>query len=161
MEDEKKEYNIFNFDSDSDDKQENENENQKKNSPTPPYDENDKESVKLEKLVNTLLNSKTKKLYDRIYVTDIAFLLKNEDFSSNFEKRAKNEEILYGWFIQDQSDEELLHNMVIRLKKKGLEKIEHAIMVSPPEDYNINDDIEFYSIIICRFILGKNVGLNQ
>ena len=36
--------------------------------------------------------------------------------------------------------------------------MEHEIMVSPPEDYNIND---IYSVIICRFILGKNVGLNR
>ena len=49
--------------------------------------------------------------------------------------------------------------MIIRLKEKGLEKIEHEIMISPPEDYNIYDSL--YSIIICRFILDKNVGLNK
>ena len=89
---------------------------------------------------------------------DYAYFLKNKDISSNFEKRAKNEETLYGWFIQDERDEKLKEDMIIRLKEKGLEKIEHEIMVSPPEDYNIYD---LYSIIICRFILGKNVGLNR
>ena len=49
--------------------------------------------------------------------------------------------------------------MIIRLKEKGLEKIEHEIIVSPPEYYNIYDSL--YSIIICRFILGKNIGLNR
>ena len=88
-----------------------------------------------------------------------AFSLKNEDISSNFEKRAKNEETLYGWFIPDLSDEYLKETQIISLKEKGLEKIEHEIMVSPPEDYNFYDSLDF--IIICRFILGKNVGLRR
>ena len=168
MKDEKKEDNIFKFDSESDDDQEDNNSklkekidknkeenysSQTKNSPSP-----SKESLQLETLVNALLNSKNKKNYDPIYVTDMAFLLKNNDRFSNFEKRAKNEETLYGWFIPDENDEELFGEMIIRLKKKGLEKIEQEIMVSPPDDYNIFD---LYSIIICKFILGKNVGINS
>jgi len=162
----KDEKNIFNFESDSDDNQEKENEeennsNKKNNSPSPSNDENDKEpeNVKLKRLVNTLLNSKTKKKYDSIYEVDMAYFIKNEDISSNFEKRAKNEETLYGWYIPDESDECLrIGEMIMRLKAKGLEKIEQEIMVSPPEDYNID---YLYSVIICRFILGKNVGLNR
>ena len=114
--------------------------------------------MKLKTLVNTLLNNKNKKKYDSIYEVDYAFLLKNKDISANLEKRAKNEETLYGWFIPDENGEELLMKRIIRLKEKGLEKIEHEIMVSPPEDYNIYD---LDSVIICRFILGKNVDLNR
>ena len=162
----KDEKNIFNFESDSDDNQEKENQeennsNKKNNSPSPSNDENDKEpeNVKLKRLVNTLLNSKTKKKYDSIYEVDMAYFIKNEDISSNFEKRAKNEETLYGWYIPGESDECLrIGEMIMRLKAKGLEKIEQEIMVSPPEDYNID---YLYSVIICRFILGKNVGLNR
>ena len=165
MKDEKKEKDIFKFDSDSDDN-ENENEeenysNQQKNSQSPSNDgknEESDEAKKLRTLVNKLLNGKNKKKYDSIYETDYAYFLKNKDISSNFEKRAKNEETLYGWFIPHKNDDELKVEMVIRLREKGLEKIEHEIMVSPPEDYNIDD---LYSVIICRFILGKNVGLNQ
>ena len=172
MKDGKKEDNIFNFDSDSDDNQvdknsklkekmdENEEENyssQTKNSPSPSNNKKNKEVLQLETLVNALLNSKTKNKYDPIYVTDMAYYLKNNDRFSNFEKRAKNEETLYGWFIPDDNDEELFQNMIIRLKEKDFEKIEQEIMVSPPDDYNIND---LYSIIICKFILGKNVGIN-
>ena len=171
MKDKKKEDNIFKFDSDSDDNQEdqnsklkekldeNEEENyssQTKNSPSPSNDKKNKEVLQLETLVNALLNSKTKSKYDPIYVTKMAYYLKNNDRFSNFEKRAKNEETLYGWFIPDDNDEELFSNMIIRLKEKGLEKIEQEIMVSPPDDYNISD---LYSIIICKFILGKNVGI--
>ena len=166
MKNEKKEEDIFKFESDSDDNQENQNEeenysNQKKNSSSPSNDEKEKESdesVKLKTLVNTLLNNKNRKKYDSIYEVDYAFLLKNKDISANLEKRAKNEETLYGWFIPDENGEELLMKRIIRLKEKGLEKIEHEIMVSPPEDYNIYD---LYSVIICRFILGKNVDLNR
>ena len=171
MKDKKKEDNIFKFDSDSDDNQEdqnsklkekldeNEEENyssQTKNSPSPSNDKKNKEVLQLETLVNALLNSKNKKNYDPIYVTDMAYYLKNNDRFSNFEKRAKNEETLYGWFIPDDNDEELFSNMIIRLKEKDFEKIEQEIMVSPPDDYNISD---LYSIIICKFILGKNVGI--
>ena len=171
MKDKKKEDNIFKFDSDSDDNQEdqnsklkekldeNEEENyssQTKNSPSPSNDKKNKEVLQLETLVNALLNSKTKNKYAPIYVTKMAYYLKNNDRFSNFEKRAKNEETLYGWFIPDDNDEELFSNMIIRLKEKGLEKIEQEIMVSPPDDYNISD---LYSIIICKFILGKNVGI--
>ena len=163
MKDEKK---IFSFESDSDDNQENKNEeenysNHKKNSPCPSNDEKDKgsdEYLKLETLVNTLLNKKKKK-YMSIYEVNYAFFIKNKDISANFEKSAKNEETLYGWFIPDENDEEIQAKRVFRLKEKGLEKIEQEIMVSPPEDYNIYDTL--YSIIICRFILGKNVGLNR
>ena len=162
MKDEKKEKNIFNFDSDSDDKQEIANEeenysNQKNNLPSPSNDEKKKspEAEKLEKHVNELLN-KNKKKYDTIYETYYAFFIKNEEISSKFEKRAKNEETLYGYFIPDDNDEELLEKRIMRLKEKGLEKLDREIMVSPPENYNIYD---LYSIIICRFILGKNVGL--
>ena len=139
---------------------ENEEENysgQTKNSPSPSNNKKNKEVLQLETLVNALLNSKTKNKYDPIYVTDMAYYLKNNDRFSNFEKRAKNEETLYGWFIPDDNDEELFQNMIIRLKEKDFEKIEQEIMVSPPDDYNIND---LYSIIICKFILGKNVGIN-
>ena len=94
-----------------------------------------------------------------IYEVNYAFFIKNKEISENFEKRAKNEETLYGWFIPDENDEEIQAKRVFRLKEKGLEKIEQEIMVSPPEDYNIYDTL--YSIIICRFILGKNVGLNR
>ena len=175
MKDEKKEDNIFKFDSDSDsdDNQEdnnpklkekfdeNEEENysgQTKNSPSPSNDKKGNESLQLDTLVNALLNSKTKKDYEPIYVAYMVFSLKNNDRFSNFEKRAKNEETLYGWFIPDENDEELFVKMIIRLKEKGLEKIEQEIMVSPPDDYNIFD---LYSIIICKFILGKNVGINR
>ena len=166
MKKEKKEKAIFKFDSDSDDN-ENENEeenysNQKKNSQSPSNDgknEESDEAKKLRTLVNKLLNfGKSKKKYDIIYETDYAFFLKNKDISSNFEKRAKNEETLYGWFIPHKNDDELMEKMIMRLRDKGLEKIDHEIMVLPPEDYNIDD---LYSVIICRFILGKNVGVNQ
>ena len=159
--------NIFKFESDSDDNQENKNSklneeenysNQNKNSPSPANNKKHKELVLLETLVETLLNSKTKKEYDPIFVTDMAFYLKNKDRYSNFEKRAKNEKTLYGWFILDESDDEILfEERVNRLKEKGLEKIGQEIMVSPPDD----DNIDFYSIIICEFILGKNFGINQ
>jgi len=175
---------IFNFESDSDDNQEdrlqapqppqqdlnlklkeimdeNEEENyssQAKNSPSSSNDKKNKEFLILETLVDALLNSKTKSKYDPTYVTDMAFSLKNKDRFSNFEKRAKNEETLYGWFIPDENDEELFYNMINRLKEKGLEKKEYEIMVSPPDDYNIDC---LFSVIICKFILGKNVGLNR
>ena len=88
-------------------------------------DENVEESaefMKLKKLVNTLLNDKIEKKYT-IYTIEMAYTIKNEEISSNFEKLAKNEETLYGWFIFDESDEKLKQEILSRLKEKGLEKV--------------------------------------
>ena len=130
----------------------------KKNSSNPSNDENDKELSQLKSLVNKLLNDNRKKGYDK-YELDFAYSLKNKDFSLNFEKRAQNEETLYGYYRLDDYDEKKLEEIIIRLKDKSFQEIEHEIMVSSPVNYH--EYISLDIIIICRFILGKNVGLNQ
>jgi len=130
----------------------------KKNSSNPSNDENDKELSQLKSLVNKLLNDNRKKGYDK-YELDFAYSLKNKDFSLNFENLAQNEETLYGYYRLDDYDEKKLEEIIIRLKDKSFQEIEHEIMVSSPVNYH--EYISLDIIIICRFILGKNVGLNQ
>ena len=130
----------------------------KKNSSSPSNDENDKELSQLKSLVNKLLNDNRKRGYDK-YELDFAYSLKNKDISLNFEKRAKNEETLYGYYRLDDYDEKKLEEIIIRLKDKSFQEIKHEIMVSSPVNYH--EYISLDIIIICRFILGKNVGLNQ
>ena len=130
----------------------------KKNSSSPSNDENDKELSQLKSLVNKLLNDNRKRGYDK-YELDFAYSLKNKDISLNFEKLAQNEETLYGYYRLEDYDEKKLEEIIIRLKDKSFQEIEHEIMVSSPVNYH--EYISLDIIIICRFILGKNVGLNQ
>ena len=126
-----------------------ENINQKKNSPSPSIDEENRENAQLKSLVNKLVNDNKKGEYNK-YELDFAYSLKNKDISSYFEKRAQNEETLYGYYSLDDYDEKKCQEIIIRLKEKGFEDIEQEIMVSSPINYHESSSLNY--IIICRFI---------
>ena len=85
-------------------------------------------------IFNTLFND-TKDEYRSIYEPYTIYSLKNKNIISNFEKRAKNEQTLYGWFDPKLRDEYQIDITIKSLKEKGLEKIENEIMVSPSSNY--------------------------
>ena len=104
---------------------------------------------------NTLFNDTSKKLNTNettMYEIEKAYSLKNQYISLNFEKREKNEVSAYGWYSSEVTDDKKVDELVSRLKSKGLEKIEHEIMVSalPSNDDNI------HNIILCKFIVGES-----
>ena len=67
-----------------------------------------------------------------------------------------NEVSAYGWFNSEITDEKKIPEIVNRLRAKGLEKIEHEIMVSALPN---NDDLHY--IILCKFIVGDSEVIFQ
>ena len=119
-------------------------------------DKNHPDYPELEFHFNTLLNDfSNKKLNandnNSIFEIEKAYTLKNQYISLNFEKREQNEVSAYGWYSREFTDEKKIDELANRLKAKGLEKIEHEIMVSAIPN---NEDNKI--IIICKFIVGES-----
>ena len=125
-------------------------------------DKNHPDYPELEFHFNTLLNDfSNKKLNandnnNTIYEIERAYTLKNQYIALNFEKREKNEVSAYGWFSSEVTDDKKIDELANRLKTKGLEKIEHEIMVSSIPN---NEDKQI--IIICKFIVGESEVIFQ
>ena len=124
-----------------------------------PLEPNSPDYAELQFHFNTLFNDTSKKLNSAettMYEIEKAYSLKNQYIALNFEKREMNEVSAYGWYSSDVTDDKKIDELVNRLKSKGLEKIEHEIMVSALPN---NDDI--HNIILCKFIVGESEVIFQ
>ena len=119
-------------------------------------DKNSPDYPELEFHFNTLINDYSNKRLNvndnnTIYEIEKAYFIKNQYIALNFEKREKNEVSAYGWYSTEITDDKKMDELANKLKSKGLEKIEHEIMVSAIPN---NEDNKI--IIICKFIIGES-----
>ena len=124
-----------------------------------PIDPTTQEFAEIKFHFDTLFNDTSKKINTneaQIHEIENAYSLKNQYISLNFEKREMNEVSAYGWFNSEITDEKKIPEIVNRLRAKGLEKIEHEIMVSALPN---NDDLHY--IILCKFIVGESEVIFQ
>ncbi len=124
-----------------------------------PIEANSPDYAELQFHFNTLFNDTSKKMNANettMYEIEKAYSLKNQYIALNFEKREMNEISAYGWYSSEVTDDKKIDELVNRLKTKGIEKIEHEIMVSSLPN---NDDI--HNIILCKFIVGESEVIFQ
>ena len=67
-------------------------------------------------------------------------------------EKIKDEITAYGWYESDNYDDKKTDEQVLIFKSKGLQKIKDEIKVSAPN----NKEPDRYTIIICKFIVGKS-----
>ena len=106
-------------------------------------------------LFNTLFNESSGRFSSNemnIYEIEKAYSLKNQYISLNFKKRQMYEITAYGWYESDNYDDKKTDEQVLIFKSKGLQKIKDEIKVSAPN----NKEPDRYTIIICKFIVGKS-----